>query len=152
MTRKDAYPLPRIDDCLDTMAGSKYFTTFDLRCGYHQIRMNEEDGDKTSFVTRTGTYEFNRLPFGLCKAGSTFQRLMNIVMKGLIFEICLVHLDEIIMYSTTVEEHFDRLEQLFERLKLAKLKLKPLKCSNFRREVSFYGHTISGKGTWGELV
>src|SRR5207245_10328271 len=82
-TRKDAYPLPRIDACLDAMSGCRYFSTFDLRSGYHQVKMSEQDADKTSFVTRTGTYRFRRLPFGLSNAPSTFQRLMDVTMHGL---------------------------------------------------------------------
>ena len=75
VTVKDAYPLPRIDACLDALAGAKLFSTFDLRSGYHQMRVAEKDRDKTSFVTREGTFRYKVLPFGLCNAGASFQRL-----------------------------------------------------------------------------
>ena len=146
LTRKDAYPLPRIDSCLDAMAGSRFFSTFDLRSGYHQLRVCEADSDKTSFATRTGTYRFRRLPFGLCNSGSTFQRVMDIAMRGLNFTLCLVYLDDIIVYSPTVEEHMSRLEALFDRLRQAGLKLKPSKCELVRTTVDFLGHRVSGDG------
>ena len=82
VTRKDAYPLPRIETCLDALGGARYFSTFDLRSGYHQVKMDEADADKTSFVTRRGTFKFNVLPFGLTNAGATFQRVMDVAMSG----------------------------------------------------------------------
>ena len=146
ITRKDVYPLPRIDACLDAMAGAQYFSTFDLRSGYHQVRMHEADADKTSFVTRQGAFRFRRLPFGLCNAGSTFQRLMDIVMKEANFEICLVYLDDIIVYSEEADEHLRRLEIVFSRLRKARLKLKPSKCKILQKHVTFLGHVVSNEG------
>ena len=112
VTRKDAYPLPRIETCLDALGGSQYFSTFDLRSGYHQVQMEEADADKTSFVTRRGTFRFKVLPFGLTNAGATFQRVMDVAMSGLNFAICLVYLDDIVLFSTSVEEHLERLTRL----------------------------------------
>ena len=146
VTRKDAYPLPRIETCLDALGGARYFSTFDLRSGYHQVKMDEADADKTSFVTRRGTFKFNVLPFGLTNAGATFQRVMDIAMSGLNFSICLVYLDDIILYSSTVAEHLDRLRCLFAALRRANLKLKPSKCSLLQTEVSFLGHVVSNRG------
>ena len=146
ITRKDVYPLPRIDACLDAMGGSRFFSTFDLRSGYHQVQMHDDDADKTSFVTRKGAFRFRRLPFGLCNAGSTFQRLMDVVMKGATFEICLVYLDDIIVYSEDADEHIRRLEIVFSRLRSASLKLKPSKCNILQRSVTFLGHVVSGEG------
>ena len=146
VTRKDVYPLPRIDACLDAMGGAKYFSTFDLRSGYHQVQMHEVDADKTSFVTRQGAFRFRRLPFGLCNAGSTFQRLMDIVMKGANFEICLVYLDDIIVYSEDADDHLRRLEIVFSRLRAAHLKLKPSKCKILQKSVTFLGHVVSDEG------
>src|SRR5271163_271741 len=145
-TVKDAYPLPRIETCLDTLGGSKYFSTFDLRSGYHQVLMKPEDSDKTSFVTRTGTYRFRVLPFGLCNAGATFQRVMDVAMCGLNFTACLVYLDDIIVFSSTIEEHFIRLEQVLAKLRIAKLKLKPSKCRLIQTRVEFLGHVVSDEG------
>jgi len=104
-TIKDSYPLPRIDDCLDTLNNAVWFSTFDLRSGYHQVAMHPEDAHKTAFITRRGTFAFRVMPFGLCNAPATFQRLMDCVLMGLNFDICLVYLDDIILFSRTVDEH-----------------------------------------------
>jgi RNase H-like domain found in reverse transcriptase/Reverse transcriptase (RNA-dependent DNA polymerase)/Integrase core domain/Integrase zinc binding domain/Zinc knuckle len=146
ITRKDSYPLPRIEACLDALGGSSFFSAFDLRSGYHQVEMEECDKDKTSFVTRTGLYRFCVMPFGLCNAPGTFQRIMDIVMAGLNFRVLLVYLDDIILFSKSVEEHLERLELLFTTLRTANLKLKPSKCKLIRREVGFLGHIVSDKG------
>jgi len=107
VTRRDAYPLPRIDECLDVLSGVQYFSAFDLRSSYHQVPMYPDDADKTTFVVRTGTYRFRKMPFGLCNAGSTFQRVMYMALNGLNFNMCLVYIDDIIFFSATVEEHID---------------------------------------------
>jgi len=108
--------------------------------------MHEDDADKTTFIVRTGTYRFKRIPFGLCNAGSSFQRVMDLALSGLNYNMCLVYLDDIIVYSSSVEEHIERLGLLFERLRAANLKLKPSKCRLLRTEVSFLGHVVSGDG------
>ena len=146
VTRKDAYPLPRIETCLDALGGARYFSTFDLRSGYHQVKMDEADADKTSFVTRRGTFKFNVLPFGLTNAGATFQRVMDVAMSGLNLSICLIYLDDIILFSSTVTEHLERLRCLFTALRRANLKLKPSKCELLRTKVSFLGHVVSDQG------
>jgi len=143
ITRKDSYPLPRITDCLDALGPAKYFSTFDLRSGYFQIAMEEADRDKTSFITRRGSYRFTAMPFGLCNAPASFQRLMDIVTIGLNYEICLVYLDDIILFSQTIEEHLKRLRLLLGRLRSANLKLKPSKCFLLQKKVNFLGHVIS---------
>ena len=144
-TRKDVYPLPKIESCLDALNGARYFSTFDLRAGYHQVMVKEEDSDKTSFLTQGSTYKFKRMPFGLCNAGSTFQRLVDVVMK-LNFSILLVYLDDVIVYSKTVEEHLERLEKMFIRLREANLKVKPSKCYLLQSKVKFLGHVVSDAG------
>jgi len=146
VTRRDAYPLPRIDSCLDALSGAQFFSAFDLRSSYHQVPLDMKDADKTTFIVRTCTYRFRRVPFGLCSAGSTFQRVMDLALNGLNFNMCLVYLDDIIVYSSTVEEHLLRLRKLFNRLRMADLKLKLSKCSLLRAEVSFLGHLVSGEG------
>lgn len=101
-TVKDSYPLPRIDDCLDCLGGANWFSTMDLRSGYHQVAMDERNKNKTTFVTRKGTYCFSVMPFGLCNAPATFQRLMDCTMRGLNYEVCLIYLNDIIVFSSDV--------------------------------------------------
>ena len=145
-TVKDSYPLPRKDICLEALAGAMWFSTFDLRSGYHQVEMNFKDSDKTMFVTRRGTFRFKMMPFGLCNAPPTFQRLMNVAMSGFDPEICLVYLDDIIVHSWDLGSHLDRLERLFERLTRAGLKLKISKCRLLQQEVVFLGHRVNAEG------
>jgi len=116
VTVKDSYPLPRISDCLDALSTGKYFSAFDLRSGYFQVMMAEVDKEKTSFVTRSGTYQFKVLPFGVTNGPATFQRLMDLTMAGLNYRICLVYLDDIILMSKTVDEHITRLTMILNRL------------------------------------
>jgi len=146
ITGKDAYPLPRTDQCLDAMNGSCWFSTFDLSSGFHQVVLAPEDADKTAFITRRGMFRFRTMPFGLCNAVATFQRLMDLALAGLNFDICLVYLDDIILHSKTLEEHLQRLEKLLQRLQEVNLKLKPSKCSLMQKTVVFLGHVVSGDG------
>jgi hypothetical protein len=146
VTRKEAYPLPRIDMCLESLGNSGYFSTLDLRAGYWQTEVDRRDADKTAFITRSGQYRFKVLSMGLANAPSQFQRLMDLVLSGLLWEYCLVFLDDIIVYSATVDQHVERLSAVFGRLASANLKLKPSKCQLFQREVRFLGHVISEAG------
>ena len=146
VTKKDCYPLPRIDVCLDTLNNSQLFSAFDLRSGYHQVQMHPDDAEKTSFILRSGSYQFRRLPFGLTNAGATFQRVMDIAMHGANLNICLIYLDDIIVFSKTVPEHLTRLRILFDKLRCANLKLKPSKCNILRDKITFLGHVVSKVG------
>ena len=146
VTEKDAFPLPRTQECLDAVAGAKYFSTMDLTSGYYQVPVKEEDIPKTAFVTKSGLYEFVTMPMGLTSAGATFQRLMELALHQLNWVTCLVYLDDVIVYGTTFDEHIQRLEQVMERIRQANLKLKPEKCHLFQQEVEFLGHLISGDG------
>ena len=107
VSHKDAYPLPRIDTCLDAMVGARWFSTFNLRAGYHQVQMDPASAEKTIFITREGTFKFKFMPFDLTGAPATFQRHMDLVMVGLNLEICFIYLDDIIVFSAGVDEHFD---------------------------------------------
>jgi len=98
ITREDAYPLPSTDQCLDAMNGSCWFSTFDLRSVFHQVALAAEDADKTALFTRRGVYRFRTMPFGLCNAVATFQRLIDLALAVLNFDICLVYLDDIILH------------------------------------------------------
>ena len=143
LTRKDAYPLPRTDVCLDSMAGSIWFSTFDMRAGYHQLAMDPMSADATAFICSEGQFRFRTMPFGLCNAPSSFMRLMDIVMSGLNYEVCLTYVDDVIVYSTSLDLQFTRLRLVLERLKQAGLKLKPSKCSLLCKSVTFLGHVLS---------
>ncbi|GBM90048.1 Transposon Ty3-I Gag-Pol polyprotein, partial [Araneus ventricosus] len=121
ITKKDSYPLPRIDDTLDAFNGSQWFTTLDLKSGYWQIEIRPEDREKTAFTTGQGLWQFKVMPFGLCNAPATFERLMETVLRGLSSEACLVYLDDIIIVGRTFEEH---LSNLAERVKTGPEKIK----------------------------
>ena len=143
---KDAYPLPRIDDSLDSLAGATCFSTLDLASGYWQVGLTEEAQLKSAFVTHSGLYQFKVMPYGLTNAPSTFERLMERVLQGLQWQICLVYIDDVIIYSRTVEDHVSRLESVLQKLAEAGLKLKPKKCHLFRTEVLYLGHIVSADG------
>ena len=146
-TIKDTHPLPRIDDLLDALRGAKWFSTLDLKSGYWQVPISEQDKEKTAFRTSSGQlFEFNQVPFGLCNAPATFSRLMDRVLAGLHWETCLFYLDDIIVLSSTWEEHLARLREVFERLRHAKLKLGAAKCTFAAKEVSYLGHRVTEEG------
>ena len=145
-TCKDSYPLPRIDDALDSLAGSKYFSTLDLQSGYHQVAMHPESKEKTAFISHAGLYQFNVLSFGLTNAPPQFQRLMSRVLHGLEWKVCLVYMDDIIIFSPSFAEHLSRLKLVFDRFRAANLKLKPSKCYFSRDSVNYLGFVVSSKG------
>ena len=145
-TKMDVYPLPRIDDSLDLLAHTKYFSTLDLASGYWQVKMDEASREKTAFTTHVGLYEFHVMPFGLCNAPATFQRLMEDVLAGLVRDQCIVYLDDILVIGTTFQEHLENLQKVFERLHLAGLRLKPTKCHLGRQQVEYLGYIVSEAG------
>ena len=146
LTVKDAYPLPRADDCFDSLTGAQWFSTLDLCSGYWQVELDPSAKPKTAFITRSGLYQFKVVPFGLCNAGATFERLMELVMAGLQWKICLIYLDDVIVYGESFDQELGRLRQVFLRLRNANLKLKAKKCSLFKRKVVFLGHVVSPEG------
>ena len=146
VTRKDAYPLPNINDCIDTLSGSKWFSTLDLASGYWQVLMDEESKPLTAFTTHKGLYEFKVLAFGLTNAPAVFERLMEQVLRGLQWEKCLVYLDDIIILGSSFDKQLENLRLVFDRIHTANLKLKPKKCNFFRREVAFLGHVVTTEG------
>lgn len=145
-TKKDAFPLPRIDESFDALRGARYFSSIDLASGYHQVAVDESDRHKTAFTTPFGLFEYLRMPMGVCNGPATFQRLMQATMNDLIFEIMLVYLDDILVYSPSFESHLERLDIVLKRLKHAGLKLKLGKCHFLQKEVRFLGHQISADG------
>jgi len=146
LTEKDSYPLPRIDQCLDSLGGATLFSCLDLQAGYWQAALDPTDAAKTAFTVRSGSYQFKVLSMGLANAPSQFQRLMNLVLSGLLWEACLVYLDDVIIYSATFEQHLERLAAVLHRFRCANLKLKPRKCQLFCEQVHFLGHVISAAG------
>ena len=121
VTIKDSYPLPRIDELIDTIGAAKWFTTMDLASGYWQVRVKEKDRPKTAFVTRYGLYEFNVMPFGLTNAPATFQRVMDQVLGRINGQFALVYIDDINVFSGTFEEHLTHLREVFQRIRRAGL-------------------------------
>ncbi|GFX63475.1 retrovirus-related Pol polyprotein from transposon 17.6 [Trichonephila clavipes] len=146
VTKKDSYPLPRIDDTLDTLSGHKWFLTLDLKSGYWQVEVHPEDREKTAFTSGQGLWQFKVMPFGLCNAPATFECLMETVLKGLTFEACLIYLDDVIIGGRTFEEHLQNIRKVLSKLSDANLKLNPSKCKFFQKEVNYLGHIISAEG------
>ncbi len=145
-TRKDAFPLPRIKETLDSLTGAHWFSTLDLASGYNQVPVSESDRPKTAFCTPFGLFEWNRMPFGLCNAPSTFQRLMERLFGDQRHQSVLLYLDDIIVFSSSVQQHLQRLRMVLGRLGAEGLKVKLGKCVFFREKVRYLGHVISGQG------
>ncbi|GJW84595.1 putative nucleotidyltransferase, ribonuclease H [Tanacetum coccineum] len=146
LTIKNRYPLPRIDDLFDQLQGSQYFSKIDLRSGYHQLRVHEDDIPKTAFRTRCGHFEFTVMPFGLTNTPAVFMDLMNRVCRPYLDKFVIVFIDDILIYSKTREEHEMYLGLVLELLKKEKLYAKFSKCEFWLREVQFLGHVINGDG------
>ncbi|GFY13598.1 transposon Tf2-6 polyprotein [Trichonephila clavipes] len=143
---KDVYPLPRIDDTLDCLKGAMFFSSMDLRSGYWQIEIDEADREKTAFITPEGLYEFKVMPFGLCNAPATFERMMDNLLRHFKWTMCLCYLDDIIVFSETFEDHLIRLRLVLKCLQEAGLKLNSKKCLFAAQEVKILGHLVSSNG------
>ena len=146
VTHKDAYILPRIDDTLQALSGSRWFSTIDLLSGYWQVGVAEKDKEKTAFITQEGLFGFNAMPFGLCNAPATFQRLISLVLSGILWTECLVYLDDIIIFGHSFKEHLTHLASVFRRLREVNLKVKSSKCAFLQKQVLYLGHVISSEG------
>ncbi|GJW28967.1 putative reverse transcriptase domain-containing protein [Tanacetum coccineum] len=146
LTVKNRYPLPRIDDLFDQLQGSSVYSKIDLRSGYHQLRVREEDIPKTAFRTRYGHYEFQVMPFGLTNAPAVFMDLMNRVCKPYLDKFVIVFIDDILIYSKNKEEHEEHLKLILELLKKEELYAKFSKCEFWIPKVQFLGHVIDSKG------
>ena len=146
-TIKDAYPLTRIDENLDSLEGAEWFSSLDLDMAYHQVPMAEEDKSKTSFATpRGGLYQFTTMPFGLCNAASTFERIIEKTLIGLQWNIAILYLDDVVVIGRSFDNQVQNLQKVCDRLSEAGLKLKPKKCHLLQKEISFLGHVVSKEG------
>ena len=142
MTLKDSYPLPRMDDCIDSLGNAKFFTTLDAYSGYWQMNIRKRDRHKTAFVTHSGAYQCIRMPFGLTNAPASFQRALDMILTKFKWKTCLVYLDDIIIFSNTVEEHIQHVDEILDCLKRAGVTLKIKKCKFFTTTVEYLGHVI----------
>ncbi|GBG83511.1 hypothetical protein CBR_g37225 [Chara braunii] len=145
-TVKNSYPTPRADELFDRLAGNRFFTKINLRSGYHQIRVAAEDQPKTAFRSRFGHYEFTVMPFGLTNAPATFQTAMNDIFRDILEEYVLVYLDDILVYSRTLEDHIRHLRDVLQRLRKHGFYAKLSKCRFAQRKVDFLGHHVSDQG------
>ena len=145
-TLDDKYPIPNISDVLDKLGKCQYFTTLDLASGFYQVEMDPQDVSKTAFNIEHGHFEFLRMPMGLKNSPSTFQRVMDNVLRGLQNEICLVYLDDIVVYSTSLQEHMVNLEKVFNRLRESNFKIQMDKSEFLKLETAYLGHIISREG------
>ena len=142
VTVRDSYPLPLIDEILDSLGKAKIFTTLDAISGYHQIPIREEDKPKTAFLTKSGLYEYNRLPFGLKNGPAAFQRAMDEMFREYIGKFLHVYLDDIIVFSESMEEHENHLNLVLEKIKSYRLKLKSEKCLFKQKELEILGYKV----------
>ena len=142
LTRRDSYPIPRMDECIDSLGDATVFTTLDCNSGYWQVEVDEPDRDKTTFTSHMGLFRFIRMPFGLKNAPATFQRAVDIVLSRVKWQYALVYLDDVIIYSKTLREHFTHLRTILDLLQEAGVSLKLPKCHFFQASVDYLGHVI----------
>ena len=146
ITITDAHPLPRIDDLLEQFRKAKWFSSIDLASGYWQIAMDENDREKTAFTSYLGLYEFNVMPFGLKNAPPTFQRMMNKILREWLYDFVVVYIDDIMIYSTTFEEHMNHIDKVLGKLHETSLMLKLKKCKWCETDIEFLGHVVGQGG------
>ncbi|CAF1461519.1 unnamed protein product [Didymodactylos carnosus] len=146
ITQKDVYPLPRMDDIMEQMAGSKWYSKLDMKSGYFQVPISESDKKKTAFSTQDGLFEFNRLPQGLMNSPPTYQRIMNDTLGHLRWDCCLVYLDDVIVFSPTFEQHLEDVNKVCRVLSSANFKLNVDKCEFFKQQIEYLGHKIHERG------
>ena len=146
VTIKNKYPLPMINDLFDRLQGAKVFSKIDLRSGYHQLKIREQDIPKTAFTTRYGLYEYTVMSFGLTNAPAYFMNMMNKVFMEFLDKFVVVFIDDILVYSKNEEEHKEHLRLVLGKLREHQLYAKFSKCEFWLNEVAFLGHVISGKG------
>ena len=146
VTVKNKYPLPRADQLFDRLAHAKYFSKIDLRTGFYQILIAEADRHKTAFITSQGLFEYNVLPMGLCNSPGVFMQLMNDTFRDMLGESVLVFLDDIIVFSDTLEDHERHLRRALQKLRAQRLYAKKSKSTLCAHEVEFLGHLVGRRG------
>ena len=146
ITVRDTYPLPRINEVIDRMDGTLLWTTLDAASAYWSIPLDEADKKKTSFSTPRGKYEFNVTPYGLCNAGATYQRMMDLSLSGLSTTHVLAYLDDIVIFSRSIESHYRQLNEVLECLRNNNITINLSNCSFAMDQVDFLGYTLSDKG------
>ena len=146
VSKKDAYPIPDIQDALDHLRGAKYFATCDLLSGYWQLGLTERAKERSAFCTRRELFHFTHMLFGLTGAPSTFCCLMSIVLREYLWEICLCYLDDIIIFGQMPQELLYRMRTILDKLHEVGLKVKPSKCVLFKTEIQYLGHIVSAAG------
>lgn len=145
-TIEDKYPLPRIEEILDNLGKCMYFSTLDLAQGFHQIEMDESSIEKTAFTVNNGHFEYVRMPFGLKNAPATFQRVMDNILKEYLHKFCFVYMDDVVIFSKSLQEHMEHLNLIFLKLRQFNLKVQLDKSEFLRKEVAFLGHVITSEG------
>lgn len=144
---KDSYALPRIDELLDFLSGSTFFSTIHMKSGYHQVEIQDEHKERTAFtVGPLGFYEYNRMPFELTNSPATYQRMMEECLSDLHLKICYIFIDDVIIFGKSYEEHLENLRLVFDRIRQHNMKLAPDKCSFVKRKVKYVGHVVSKDG------
>lgn len=145
-TVEDKYPLPRIEEILDNLGKSCYFTTIDMAKAFHQIEMDPESIEKTAFTVNNGHFEYVRMPYGLKNGPSTFQRCMDNVLKEYLHKFCFVYMDDVVVFSKSLQEHINHLKLIFQKIKEFNLKIELDKCEFLSKNVEFLGHVITPEG------
>ena len=148
ITKKDAHPLPKIEELLDHLNGAKIFSTMDLLSGFHQIPLDEKAKEKTAFTTHLGLFQFEVMPFGLCNAPATFQRLVEKIFRDILWKFVMLYIDDMIIFSKTIKEHMEHLREVFTILENSHLKAKLKKCTFFQSQLKFLGHTVNEQGIY----
>ena len=144
VARKFTWPMPKVEDIFSKFNGAKYFTTLDVRAGYHHTPLDHSSIPKTAFISPFGKYEYIKVPFGLAQAPTYFQELMTGILKD--FHFVIAYLDDIIVFSKTLEEHLSHIKKVFDKLQSAKLSMKLSKCHFFSKEIQYLGHILSTTG------
>jgi len=152
VSKKDRHPLPLISEALDRLGRAKYFTKLDIKDAYHNIRIREEDEWKTTFSTKLGTYEYLVMPFGLCNAPVAFQRWIHEVLMEHIDMCCIVYLDDVLIYSNTLQQQRKDVSNILEAIRKSRMKVKPSKCEFHQNETEYLGFLIGQEGVKTDLV